>query len=44
MSGPSRRNDESERFWRIRTGLEFFKAGVWVIFQWFRPGGPFGPF
>lgn len=38
-----RRDDGSARYWKLRTALELLKAGVWLVFQWLRTGGPFGP-
>lgn len=44
MGDPQRRDDGGERYWKLRTWLEVIKTGVWIAFQWIRPGGPFGPF
>ncbi|MET8145706.1 hypothetical protein ABZU32_35845 [Sphaerisporangium sp. NPDC005288] len=38
------RADGSDRYWRIRTVLEFTKAGVWIVIQCIWNRGRFGPF
>lgn len=42
MGEPRKPDDGSGPYWKVRIGLEVLKTGIWMVFQWIRPGGPGG--